>query len=91
LDEGDRYEEDLNSIPDLMCGATAESATVVAKKCGGRIPSNLTLPLNVGLSAKSDRIMSWISDQSYPLRRAVIVFETTPTGGLSVFKFDMLE
>lgn len=60
IDEGDRHDEDLNAIPDLMGGAVAEMTTAVAKKCGGRIPPRLILPCNVEVSAKSDCICSWI-------------------------------
>lgn len=89
IDEGDRHDEDLNGVTDLMCGAVAEVTSAVARKCGGHIPAALSLPCNIDLSPKSDLIFSWICDQSYNLRRAVVVIDQAITKGLSVFKFDM--
>jgi hypothetical protein len=89
IDERDRLDEDLNAIRDLMSGAVAEVTSAVANELGGNIPSPLAVQCNVGLSTKAELIYSWISDQSYRLRRAVIVIDQARGGALSVFKFDL--
>jgi hypothetical protein len=89
LDESDRLDEDLNAIPDLMSGAVAEVTTAVAHECGGNLPAPLMIKCPAHFSNKSELIYSWISDQAYRLRRAVIVIDKPRSGGLAVFKFDM--
>lgn len=89
IDEADRIDEDLNAIPDLMSGAVAEVLTAVAKECGGSLSANLSIQCNIRLSTKAEMIYSWISDQAYRLRRAVIVIDRARSGGLFVTKFDM--
>jgi hypothetical protein len=91
IDECDRMDEDLNAIPDLMCGAVAEVTSAVATEFEGHIPIPLAVQRSVRLSPKSELIYSWISDQSYRLRRAVIVFDNSRGGGLGVSKFDMCD
>ncbi len=92
IDPGDRHEEDLNSIPDLMSGAVAEVATALAQKCGGHIPWPMPLlSLNTSFSTKADIIYQWICDSSYALRRAVMVIDRVRSGGLVAFKLDMQE
>jgi hypothetical protein len=72
-----------------MSGAVAEVLTDVAHQCGGSIPAPLAIKCPVSFSPKAELIYSWISDQAYRLRRAVVVIEKPRAGGLAVFKFDM--
>jgi hypothetical protein len=53
LDEGDRAEEDLCAIPDLLAGALSEAAarTVEAHLFDGMVPE--------GCTEKTERILSW--------------------------------
>jgi hypothetical protein len=89
VDEGDRLDEDLNAIPDLMSGAVAELTTCVASRFGGRIPSTVAVECDLNISPKADLIFSWISDNVYSLRRAVMVIDRRAEGGLAAFKFEM--
>lgn len=43
IDEGDRVEEDLAAVADLVAGAVAEVMTRMAEQCGGRIPRDLAV------------------------------------------------
>jgi hypothetical protein len=46
IDEGDRIEEDLAAVADLVAGAAAEVVTRMAEQCGGRIPRDLAVERN---------------------------------------------
>ena len=88
IDEGDRIDEDLNSIPDLMAGAVSEVTTALAHACGGSIPIKVAVPFSQCLSPKTDLIYSWFSDNQSSLQRAVIVFEKRDPKGFSVAKLE---
>lgn len=91
IDEGDRIDEDLNALPDLMSGAVSEVATALAQACGGSIPIRLAVPFDKALSPKTDLIYSWIQDNQYSLQRAVIVIEKRDPKGFSVAKLECSE
>lgn len=88
IDEGDRLDEDLNAIPDLMSGAVAEMVTAVANELGGRIPTQVAVPLRFSVSPKADIIYDWVCDNQYRLQRVVIVVEKHKTNGFSVSRFN---
>ena len=88
IDEGDRLDEDLNAIPDLMSGAVAEMVTAVANELDGRIPTQVAVPLRISVSPKADVIYDWICDNQYPLQRIVMVVEKHNINGFSVSRFD---
>jgi hypothetical protein len=90
IDTGDRLDEDLNSIPDLMSGAVAEVTSHIARRFGGHIPSQIALEPALGLSRKAGAIYSWIMDGDFPLKRAVVVIDRNASGGLAAFRLNML-
>ncbi len=89
LDEGDRFEEDLNAIPDLIAGTVAEVSTRLSKSIGGRIPTSIAVPYYGDLSTKSDILSSWIWDKSSRLKKIVIIFEDHGQGRFSVANLSM--
>lgn len=91
IDEGDRLDEDLNAISDLMSGAVAEMATAVANEFGGRIPTQVSIPLRLSVSPKADIVYDWICDNQYRLQRVVIVVDKHKTNGFSVSRFNSAE
>jgi hypothetical protein len=88
IDEGDRIDEDLNAIPDLMAGAVAEVVTALAQAYGGSVPVKLAVPFDKALTPKADLIYSWITDNQYELQRAVILVEKSEPRGFSVSKLE---
>ena len=88
IDEGDRFEEDLTAIPDLIAGAMSEIATKLAQFSGGRIPNNLALPFSSEFTTKTDIISSWIWSNSPSLPKVVIIVEKHGKG-FTTFRLDM--
>ncbi len=90
IDEGDRMEEDLTAIPDLIAGAMSEIANKLSQFTGGRIPSNLAVPFSGKFSTKTEIISSWIWDKNQGFPKVVIVIEKYAKG-LTTFRLDMAE
>lgn len=90
IDEGDRLEEDLTAIPDLIAGAMSEIANKLSQFTGGRIPSNLAVPFSGEFSTKTDIISSWIWNKSQGFPKVVIVIEKHGKG-FTTFRLDMAE
>ncbi len=90
IDEGDRFEEDLTAIPDLIAGAMSEIATKLAQSTGGRIPSNLAVPFSGEFSTKTDIISSWMWSKNQGLPKVVIVIEKHGKG-FTTFRLDMAD
>jgi hypothetical protein len=67
LDPGDRFEEDLAAIPDLIAGASAELLACVDTMCAG-VPPTIAVPVPP-LSAKSNTILEWFCKPRFPLQR----------------------
>jgi len=91
LDEGDRFEEDLAAISDLMAGAIAELATEFGKACGGCIPSNFTIPFARKLRPKVELLVDWIYDNTGSFKKVVVLFEKQRDGRLGVFKLEAVK
>lgn len=73
LDEGDRLEEDLAAVPDLVAGALTESVNGMFRHYG-KIPSVITMAPET--SRKTDLISSWFfSRHRTRLTKIAIVFE----------------
>jgi hypothetical protein len=90
IDPGDRFEEDLAAIPDLLAGAIAEIITAVANSAGGFMPSSgIAIKYPGSFSSKSEIICSWLSDNSHALKRPVILLEKQEKGSYSVSKFNL--
>lgn len=88
IDESDRADEDLNSIPDLLAGAVADVSTRLASCCGGFIPGTVAIPFQQPVRAKTEIIWSWLEDKSQTLRRGVIIVDRQPNGRVAGFKLD---
>ena len=70
-DDGSRSIEDLAAIPDLAAGAFAE---MLMKAGTGGVPSvDLVMPLPGSLTMKSRYILSWLANQSVPLKKVTCV------------------
>ena len=90
LDEGDRFEEDLTAIPDLVAGGLAETTNRVSELCGGRIPANLAIDYPKEFLMKADLVSQWFWAKSERLRRVAILFEQQPDGRYTVSKHEMV-
>lgn len=88
IDEGDRLEEDLAAIPDLIAGAVSEVATRLSLGTRGRIPSIIAVPFRGEFTPKTELITSWIADRGQKLKRVVVLFEESPKG-YAVGRFNM--
>jgi hypothetical protein len=89
LDEGDRFEEDMAAIPDLIAGTVAEVVTRISTATGGRIPPNLAVPFYGKFSPKTELLSSWLADETQKLKRIVILFEKLDDGRFAVSKLNM--
>lgn len=88
MDPGDRFEEDLAAIPDLVAGATREFLMAVSKTTGGILPSGLAVPEPEGLSDRTHMILDWLT-QSAALTHAALLFETRREGGYALSNFSV--
>lgn len=91
LDEGDRWEEDMCSVADLIAGAIAETTNRLAEVCGGRLPSNLAVEYPGEFVSKAESIANWFWTSRQPLRRVAVLFENGGEGRYAVSKHEMLE
>ncbi len=90
LDEGDRLEEDLAAIPDLVAGTVAEITTHLSSISGGRLPIRIALPFDGSFTLKSELLTSWIWQSAQSLKKVVILFEEGDGKMYSVSKFDAI-
>ncbi len=91
IDEGDRMEEDLASVCDLVAGATAEVATCLAEYCGGAVPYNLAVRYSRPLLPKAKCIADWLWRPGGLLKRVAVLFDLQRDGRMSVSRFRMEE
>jgi hypothetical protein len=89
IDEGDRIEEDLASVADLVAGGVSEVMTRMAEHCGGRIPTNLAVERTESFLPKADLIARWLWLGKSNLRRVAVLFEKQPQG-FSCSRYQML-
>lgn len=89
IDEGDRFDEDLSAVADLVAGAVSETTNRLSELCGGRIPHNLAVEYLKPFIPKTEVIARWFFSQTGELRRAAILFEKRDTG-FSVSRHQML-
>lgn len=87
IDTGDRYEEDLASITDLVAGAVSEVVNKVSDKSGGKIYPNIAVPFNDKFTPKTEIIYSWLRGDSYNLKKFTILFEHYGSGQIAVSRF----
>ncbi len=89
LDEGDRWEEDMTAIPDLVAGALAETTTRVSRHCGGHIMPSIAIPYDAPLLAKANLIADWFWSRGSELRRVAILFAQLADGRYAVSRHEM--
>lgn len=77
LDQGDRFEEDLASIPDIAVGALCEIVNRM-RAAHGRIPNTRTDAPEV--TNKSSLIQDWFFSNSGTLRKAFCFVQPGPDG-----------
>ena len=90
LDEGDRWEEDITAVTDLVSGGVAETTNRLSQACGGRIPATLAVEYSGKFIPKADLIAEWVWTPAGQLSRVVILFEQQPNGQCSLSKHDMV-
>jgi hypothetical protein len=89
LDEGDRLEEDLTAVTDLVAGGIAETTNRLSEVCGGRIPHNLAVEYPKKFLSKADLITQWFWAGGSSLRRVAVLFERQAGEGYGVSKLNM--
>jgi hypothetical protein len=89
LDQGDRLEEDLTAIADLVAGGIAETTNRLSESRGGRIPANLAVRYADEFLPKADLSARWFWVGAGRLRRVAILFEQQMDGQYSVSKYEM--
>jgi hypothetical protein len=90
LDEGDRWEEDLTAIPDLIAGALAETTSRLLEKCGRHIPPTIAVPFDGPLLVKAERVAQWFWSHGSSLRRIAILFAQQADGHYAVSRHEMV-
>lgn len=88
IDPGDRFEEDLASIPDLVAGATREYITALSAIAGGRLPAGLALQIQHRLTPKTEAILDWMCSPS-ALSHVTLLFQGGPQGRYSISNLDL--
>jgi hypothetical protein len=88
IDSGDRFEEDLASIPDLVAGATREYVRALTDLTGGRLPDGLALELQKRLSFKTEAILDWMCSQS-AISHVTLLIQRGARGGYSISNLDI--
>ncbi|MBS1792020.1 MAG: hypothetical protein JST85_30215 [Acidobacteria bacterium] len=91
IDEGDRLEEDLTAIPDLIAGAVSEIATRLCEIAGGRITPTIAIPVYERFSPKTEIINSWMWSTGSILKRIVIIFDSYGKNGMTIFNLGQME
>lgn len=89
IDEGDRLEEDLAAIPDLVAGALSEMATSLAKSIGTQLPGNIAVPFYGAFTDKTEQILPWVWESGHSLARVVLLAEDQGKNGYTVSRFAM--
>jgi hypothetical protein len=89
IDEGDRFEEDLAAVADLVAGGLAEVTSRVLESCGSRIPSGVAIDHRAGFKPKASVIADWFWTAGGSLRRVAVLIERVDRGQLSISRFDM--
>jgi hypothetical protein len=86
MDEGDRFEEDFASIPDLAAGAFAELAMRIQNESAHSITEIPESGFVSDVSPKTDILLSWLADNTQMLKRTSLVFDRREDGKFRVAK-----
>lgn len=89
IDEGDRLEEDLAAVADLVAGGLAETTAELSKVCGGRIPTQVAVEYPKRLRPKAELISDWFWAPGGDLRRVAILAEQLDGRRYTVARHDM--
>lgn len=84
LDEGDRFEEDFAAIADLAAGALGELVMKLRPNSDGCVIDTCVDDLISDVSGKSDVLLSWLTDNTQPLKRISLVFDRRADGKFRV-------
>lgn len=76
-DKGDMSLEDLLSIPDIASGALS-AALAGMLSATGPPPRGFFLPAPTAMAPKVRAVMNWLSDNTQPLRRLVVLVDEEP-------------
>lgn len=78
-DDGSRTIEDLTAVPDLAAGAVCEMLSHMRRQ--GVFPvRGIFNRLPLGLSAKTHKLLAWLSTTDRPLRRMVVAIDENAEG-----------
>ncbi len=80
VDEGDRFEEDLNAISDLSAGAIAELLNQMSLTGSGKVRVGLVYPMIQNISKKTEIITTWLSNNDCNLSRLTFLLEEAHEG-----------
>jgi len=82
VDEGDRFEEDLAAIPDMVAGALSHVLTAALRARAKEPGSAFSIP------CKAKSIWAWIVDPTKAMDMVFIVFDKTQDGRVFSFEFE---
>lgn len=84
LDEGDRFEEDFAAIADLAAGAFGELVMKLKPNSDGCVVDACIDDLISDVSGKTDVLLSWLTDNTHPLKRISLIFDRRADGKFRV-------
>jgi hypothetical protein len=87
MDIGDRFEEDITAIADIGAGAFGELVMKLKPDAEGSIVNAFNDELISDLSGKSNLLLSWLADDTQPLKRISLLFDHRSDGKFHVAKF----
>ena len=87
MDLGDRFEEDIAAIADIGAGAFGELVMKLRPDAQGCILNAFNDELISNLSDKSDLLLSWLADDTQPLKRISLLFDCRSDGKFRIAKF----
>ena len=87
LDEGDRFEEDFAAIADLAAGAFGELVMKLKPNSDGCVIDACIDDLISDVSWKTDALLSWLTDNTQPLKRILLIFDRRADGKFRVARF----
>jgi len=89
MDEGDLFEEDLASIPDLAAGAINEILETLYGFSGGPIPLRVGIPFNENFSEKTNIIARWMFSERIKLKNIIVLIEPDIGKKTRISKFNL--
>jgi hypothetical protein len=87
MDIGDRFEEDITAIADIGAGAFGELVMKLKPDAEGSIANTFNDELISDISGKSNLLLSWLADDTQPLKRISLLFDHRSDGKFRIAKF----